>query len=919
MGLTRYDGVLVSRSTTTFTILLGLAVTFIVLILDLFGVLAPWERATVDLRFMLAPRPSRPMTDEIVHVDIDDSALDMIGRWPWRRSTLADVVDELRLGGAKTIALDLVMSDAQAPDYLPGSDEPVDHDGRFAEAIGRARCVLPVTIHEGPLFHDVWMTPAGRAELDRLLSVLGRDIQESEEIAADEAGLTMPRRSRFMRRPLEFKKVAAWRKLGELAQATGGPWTFGDFERLVAPNRAEHVASYPERPILKSVWRQHKAWAAVSPHLQPTDCPGSYRDAAPLPLLAEQAGIVGYVNVEGQKDADGAVRRFDVWLPAPDGHAIQFGLAAAMLHRDLKPADVVPGRDELRIGDVVLPLHDGKLCIAWPTSNADPRWEGLLAGEARDGDITGHISIRVLVELARARRTHEVNRSRLAETTRFVLDYAEVECQRGQELSPRSLAAAADEVQFTLEEIPEDLEAEDLTDEDPAFRDHVHNCRMWVGITQVVQEGEEKIRLVESNLHEKVNGRLVFIGWTATAASADFVPTAIDARTPGVVVHATAAHMALTGECVWFMPRWSELAITLLMGLLAGIAAARFAPLPATAVAIGAMLVYVGIAGGWMFVSHALLMPMAAPVAAGVSAWIASTACQAAASQRERQRITRQFKARVSTQLVDYLVDNPQAVSVTGEEREVTVVFGDIAGFTSISEKLGGVATVSTLNQYLGRLADILVEHDAYVNKFLGDGLMAFWSAFAADEQQATKACRAALHCQSAIGQLNAQAREDNRPELGLRIGIATGRVIVGDCGAPPALNDYTVIGDPVNLASRLESANRYFGTRILIDNHTKSRLQDGPALRPIGRVAVVGRAVPVNVHEVLPPDAHTELIELSRRLTESLSAARADLASTVLDELQERFGPTPLLDFYRKVIADAGEDFDGVIRLGEK
>jgi adenylate cyclase len=219
----------------------------------------------------------------------------------------------------------------------------------------------------------------------------------------------------------------------------------------------------------------------------------------------------------------------------------------------------------------------------------------------------------------------------------------------------------------------------------------------------------------------------------------------------------------------------------------------------------------------------------------------------------------------------------------------------------------------------LGRLADVLVEHDAYLNKFLGDGLMAFWSAFALDSDPATKACRAALHCQDAIGELNEQAAGENRPKLGLRIGIATGRVIVGDCGAPPALNDYTVIGDPVNLASRLESANRHFGTRILIDNRTESLLGDGTRLRPIGRIAVVGRAEPVEVFEVLPDDASEEMIELWRRLTEAFAAQRFDRAIAALDELMEQTRSDPLVDVYRRRMVELSEDFDGVIRLGEK
>jgi class 3 adenylate cyclase len=632
------------------------------------------------------------------------------------------------------------------------------------------------------------------------------------------------------------------------------------------------------------------------------------------------ANAVGFVNVARQKDPDGSVRSLAVSLPAPGGEALQFGLAAALAHRGIPPGLVDITARRLAFDDTELPLRAGRLWVNWPTSRTRPRWEGLLRDEPGDAPAEGHISIRELVDLAESRRTHDDNRAKLAEVTKLILHFAAVPCEDGAELEERSLDAAADEVEFTLADAPEDTEVtEEMSAEDRAYLDHAHNCRTWLAARDAVVEGEGKIEKTTRLLRKKVEGKLVFIGWTATGAAADFVPTALDPRTPGVIVHATIAHMALTGRGVRFAPAWSGLVMIVVLGLLCTLAAERFPPLPSATAACFLIAAYTGVGGVWLFVAEDLLMPLAAPATAGGAGWMACTALQAAISRRERQRITRQFKARVSTQLVDYLVDNPQAVSMTGEEREITVVFGDIAGFTAISERLGGPATVSTLNRYLGRLADVLVEHDAYLNKFLGDGLMAFWSAFAIDGDQATKACRAALHCQAAIGELNDEAAGGNQPQLGLRIGIATGRVIVGDCGAPPALNDYTVIGDPVNLASRLESANRHFGTRILIDGRTKALLESGPPLRPIGRIVVVGRAAPVEVFEVLPPGASEEMIQLWHRLTDAFAERRFDRAIAALDELMERFGSDPVVDVYRETMVKLSGDFDGVIRLVEK
>lgn len=901
------------RTTTSLAILLGLAVTLIVLALHLLGAFAPWERHTIDLRFAGAPRPVQPMTGEIVHVDIDDGALDRVGRWPWDRTRLAAVIDELRSAGAATIAVDLVLTE-------PSTNVSAGDDARFAEALGRVRCVLSVITQQQPTLDPAWLTGQGEQELTRLLDALGTDIQLEEMDALEAADITGPRRACFRRRPLRFKHAAAWRVLQD---APDPPPTFEAFERLIAPHRSELVASYPELPMLRSVWNQYTAWRQVRPLLLPGEATGTERDQAPLPSFAAQAGGIGFVNVDRQKDADGSVRSLDARLTAPGGEALQFGLAAALSHRGVRPGDVAITDRRLVLGEIELPLRDGRLWLNWPTSRTRPRWEGLLRDEPDDPPAEGHISIHELVDLAEARQTHGENLRKLADVTGLILQYANVAYEIGKELEDRCLRAADDEVEFTLADAPDSAQpAGDISDDDRAFLDHVHNCRTWLAARNAVREGEEKINEVAHLLREKVEGRLVFIGWTATGAAADFVPTAIGSRTPGVVVHATVAHMALTGSAVRFPPAGIAPAMIVLLGLLCTLAAARFSTLPSAIAACLLLAAYIGIGGVWLFAADDLLMPLTAPATAGGASWIACTALQAAISQRERQRITRQFKARVSTQLVDYLVANPQAVSMTGEEREMTVLFGDIAGFTAISERLGGSATVSTLNRYLGRLADVLVDHDAYLNKFLGDGLMAFWSAFTIDPKQAAKACRAALECQAAVDEMNRQshAQQEGIPELGLRIGIATGRVVVGDCGAPPALNDYTVIGDPVNLASRLESANRHFGTRILINARTKALFgDDAPALRPIGRITVVGRAEPVEIFEVLPSDAPREMIDLTQRMTEAFATRRLDIAVAALDELKERFGPSRLIDLYRESIAEAETEFDGVIRLREK
>ncbi|MEO1129851.1 MAG: adenylate/guanylate cyclase domain-containing protein, partial [Planctomycetota bacterium] len=223
----------------------------------------------------------------------------------------------------------------------------------------------------------------------------------------------------------------------------------------------------------------------------------------------------------------------------------------------------------------------------------------------------------------------------------------------------------------------------------------------------------------------------------------------------------------------------------------------------------------------------------------------------------DKAMVRRQFRARESGQQVDYITDHPETIAYEGDERELTVIFTDFAGFTSLSERMGGRETVALLNQYMRGITDVLLDSGAYVNKFLGDGIMAFWGAPAPDPHHAEHACVSVLDGYNVLHVLNDRRAElgDQSP-LGMRAGISTGHVIVGDCGAPPKLNDYTVIGNAVNLAARLESANKLLGTQVLVTKRTMELIstekREAMLWRPIGQLRVVGQDEPATAFELL-------------------------------------------------------------------
>ncbi|MCH2139330.1 MAG: adenylate/guanylate cyclase domain-containing protein, partial [Phycisphaerales bacterium] len=220
------------------------------------------------------------------------------------------------------------------------------------------------------------------------------------------------------------------------------------------------------------------------------------------------------------------------------------------------------------------------------------------------------------------------------------------------------------------------------------------------------------------------------------------------------------------------------------------------------------------------------------------------------------------------------------------------------------SERLDSAEAVALANRALSAMARHIVEQDGYVNKFLGDGLMAFWSAFEVQPDQAARACVAAAACAKAIHDLP-------DTDLGVRLGIATGEAIVGDCGAPPELNDYTAIGDTVNTASRIEGANKAFSTHVLIDDETKRQAGDAIRTLPIGPVIVVGRSTPTMLHALVDHSCTDEAITAATALQSAVSAGDRGAAAAALERMGEFKELDPLCMHWAETI-----DGDGALVL---
>jgi adenylate cyclase len=247
--------------------------------------------------------------------------------------------------------------------------------------------------------------------------------------------------------------------------------------------------------------------------------------------------------------------------------------------------------------------------------------------------------------------------------------------------------------------------------------------------------------------------------------------------------------------------------------------------------------------------------PAASLLDASVGAYTLVYAYRFVIEDKEKRWIQHAFRHYLAPALVDQLQENPDALKLGGEERWVTVMFTDIAGFTTISEGLKDTPDrlVDLMNRYLTVISGVIARHDGYVDKFIGDAVMAVWGAPLKVEGAERKAVEAALDCQAALAAFNREVVVDFLPggEMGTRMGIATGAAIAGNMGSAQRLN-YTVTGDMVNLAARLEGANKEYGTTIMISELTAQAVGDGFVLRRLDRLIVKGKTEPIVVFEVV-------------------------------------------------------------------
>lgn len=437
--------------------------------------------------------------------------------------------------------------------------------------------------------------------------------------------------------------------------------------------------------------------------------------------------------------------------------------------------------------------------------------------------------------------------------------------------------------------------------------------------------------LPQAEMERLFAGHIVFIG-TGAAGLRDLVSTPVRDRELGVVVHAQAVEQMILGEFL-VRPDWAaglERSILLLAGIILSLWLPTLGALRggvAAAIALGAV-----VAGSWVAFHNGLLVDPTVPSLGLVGVFMAVTSFSFYREERARAYIRNAFDRYLSPELVERIARDPSQLQLGGEERDMTVMFCDIRSFSRISEKLSPQQIIGFLIEFLTPMTELLLERKATIDKYIGDAILAFWNAPLDDPDHERNAAYATLEMVQKLKALNAaniDAPGKVWPgEVKIGIGLSTGPCCVGNMGSTQRLN-YSLIGDTVNLASRIEGLTKVYGVPIMMGETLAKRLDDF-AVVELDVVRVVGRDTPERLFALLGPPETAQGVdfkELAGKQALMLAAYRQqdwDRADAVLAELSGPFGLAAVAKLYADRIAayrksPPPKDWDGVFEATEK
>jgi len=345
--------------------------------------------------------------------------------------------------------------------------------------------------------------------------------------------------------------------------------------------------------------------------------------------------------------------------------------------------------------------------------------------------------------------------------------------------------------------------------------------------------------------------RIVIIGATATGIY-DLRVTPFSNVYPGVEIHANVVdnilHQNFLEHSAWVT--FLDVFLIIVLGLAVGLSIPRVRAVYGVFLSLGMMAAFIVI-NAFVFIHFRIWLNMIYPLLTMATIYLMITVYRYITEEREKKRIRGAFQYYLTASVMNEILKDPSKLKLGGDKKDLTVMFSDIRGFTTISEKLSPQDLVHLLNEYLTAMTDIVFKYDGLLDKYIGDAIMAVWGDPVDQPDHALRGCRTALDMMASLKVLQEKWQKEGWPLVDIGIGLNSGDMVVGNMGSDMRF-DYTVMGDNVNLGSRLEGTNKEYGTHIIISESTYNKVKDDMFCRELDAVRVKGKKLPVRIYELL-------------------------------------------------------------------
>jgi len=770
-------------------------ITFFILI-ALFSFTRPYnifELKLYDLRFIIKPEISQ--WDHLTFIDIDDNSINGVGEFPWPRNVYASGLTVLQQAGIRQVAFDI-----QFPDESPRIIDRAKYRDLQKKAL-TGRPISPEELSEAVINNDAVFG----ASLHSMKSAVIPYSFQKEKIT--ETAVTPERRKEIRDVRTMFTRMASIPvPKGKEAQFAG----------LIDSERIDIMY--------------------------------------PIPEIIRSTGRFGFVDSDF--DIDGTSRK--IRLVRNFNKRLYFHMGLVMLMNicdvNMTDVDINPGRHVIlknalnpmtfRKGDIVIPINDrGMMYINW------------------SGDLEtsfNHISFFHLIEypLVKDEIYDFFDAQELQSGTG---ERSELYGKLNQQYTLLNSASTPDKKRtawnaiLSLRKKIRGIESGYTAPLKKQLGEVKKNLSSDSGNPRLIDAAkglENYLKAVRLVLDvDNIKSHIGIVGYTATA-SQDIGVTPLSSNYMMVGTYHNIINTVLQGEFIRKTGRPFNLLLMLILAVGIAVIVQRL-DARKSLIAIGASFLAVNIINILIFAFFNTLIDQLGTSLALLLPSLTIGGMKFIKEESQRRFIKLAFSHYLSPKVIENIIKDPDSFKLGGESRTITTFFSDIAKFSTISEKLAPTELVSLLNEYLSAMTDILLHYDGTIDKYEGDAIMAFFGAPHFLKDHAVKACFTALEMQKTLAEMRTTWKKQGRDELYVRIGMNTGEAVVGNMGSRTRM-DYTVMGDSVNLASRLEGANKHYSTSVMISENTYREAKNHVEVRKLDMIRVVGKEEPITVYELL-------------------------------------------------------------------